>query len=152
MALELKHERNQNVHHAVAQFAQRDHAIKIFQHPFVYLAADTSDVMAATDPRREENFRWHNMGLTNSPTNPAEYPVEFLYREVLAPDQLLEALSFFLIRVPEREAEDDRAACPVCTSCGGNRPASRSKASCRCPPSGRPDTFCRYGPCRQSGR
>lgn len=115
MALELKHERNQNVHHAVAQFAQRDHAIKIFQHPFVYLAADTSDVMAATDPRREENFRWHNMGLTNSPTNPAEYPVEFLYREVLAPDQLLEALSFFLIRVPEREAEDDRAACPAFT-------------------------------------
>jgi len=115
VALELKHERNQNVHHAVAQFAQRDHAIKIFQHPFVYLAADTSDVMAATDPRREENFRWHNMGLTNSPTNPAEYPVEFLYREVLAPDQLLEALSFFLIRVPEREAEDDRAACPAFT-------------------------------------
>ena len=34
---------------------------KIFQHPFLYLAADTSDVMAATDPRRVENFRWHNM-------------------------------------------------------------------------------------------
>ena len=69
MALELKHEANQNVHDAVAQFAKRDHAHKIFQHPFLYLAADTSDVMAATDPRREENFRWHNMGLTNTPTN-----------------------------------------------------------------------------------
>ena len=67
MALELKHEKNQTVHDAVAQFAARDHARKIFQHPFLYLAADTSDVMAATDPRREQNFRWHNTGLTNTP-------------------------------------------------------------------------------------
>lgn len=64
--------------------------------------------MAATDPRREENFRWHNMGLANTPTNPNEYLVEFLYREVLSKEHLLEALSFFLVRVPEREAEEDR--------------------------------------------
>ena len=54
MTLELKHEANQNVHDAVAQFTHRDHAKKIFQHPFLYLAADTCDVMAATDPRRED--------------------------------------------------------------------------------------------------
>src|SRR5471032_3178374 len=71
--------------------------------------------MAATDPRKEENFRWHNMGLTNTPKNPDEYPVEFLYREVLSQVQLLEALSFFLIRVPEREAEDDRPERPAST-------------------------------------
>lgn len=107
--LELKHEANQNVHDAVAQFIKRDHTHRIFQHPFLYLAADTSDVMAATDPRREENFRWHNTGLTNLPqTNPNEYPIEFLYREVLSKDQLLEALSFFLVRVPRREAEGDK--------------------------------------------
>jgi type I restriction enzyme R subunit len=87
--LEVKHERNQNVHDAVSQFAARDHAKRIFRHPFLYLAADTSDVMAATDPRRVENFRWHNTGLTNVPQNPSEYPVEFLYREVLSKDQLL---------------------------------------------------------------
>ncbi len=115
VALELKHEANQNVHDAVAQFAERDHSRKIFQHPFLYLAADTTDVMAATDPRREENFRWHNMGLTNTPTNPNEYPVEFLYRDVLSKDQLLEALSFFLVRVPEREAEDDKPERPAVT-------------------------------------
>jgi len=115
LALELKHEKNQNVHDAVAQFTRRDHARKIFQHPFIYLAADTSDVMAATDPRREENFRWHNMGLTNTPTNPDEYPVEFLYREVLSQEQLLEALSFFLVRVPKREAEEDKPERPACT-------------------------------------
>jgi len=51
VALELKHEANQNVHDAVAQFAKREHSRKIFQHPFLYLAADTSEVMAASDSR-----------------------------------------------------------------------------------------------------
>ena len=115
VALELKHEANQNVHDAVSQFTKRDHAHKIFQHPFLYLAADTTDAMAATDPRKEENFRWHNMGLTNTPTNPDEYPIEYLYREVLSQEQLLEALSFFLVRVPEREAEADKPARPAST-------------------------------------
>jgi type I restriction enzyme R subunit len=119
VALELKHEANQNVHDAVAQFTQRDHTQKIFQHPFLYLAADTSDAMAATDPRREENFRWHNRGLTNTPTNAGEYPVEFLYREVLSQEHLLEALSFFLVRVPARAADDDKPA---------RRPAPSSRA------------------------
>src|SRR6266404_6302891 len=115
VALELKHEKNQTVHDAVAQFAARDHARKIFEHPFLYLAADTSDVMAATDPRREQNFRWHNTGLTNTPQTASEYPVEFLYREVLSKEQLLEALSFFLVRVPKREAEDDKPERPAFT-------------------------------------
>jgi|GEM_PF-1221572 len=115
VALEVKHEKNQNVHDAVAQFARRDHTRKIFQHPFLYLAADTSDVMAATDPRREPNFRWHNTGLTNTPQTAGEYPVEFLYREVLSREHLLEALSFFLVRVPQREAEDDKPERPAFT-------------------------------------
>ena len=115
VALELKHEKNQTVHDAVAQFTQRDHTRRIFQHPFLYLAADTSDVKAATDPRREENFRWHNMGLTNKASVDTEYPVEFLYREVLGPDALLEALSFFLVRVPQRDAQDDRPERPAFT-------------------------------------
>ena len=113
--LELKHEANQTVHDAVAQYAARDHARKIFQHPFLYLAADTADVMAATDPRRVENFRWHNTGLTNKTTNPNEYPVEFLYREVLSRDHLLEALSFFLLRVPKREQDGDKPERPAFT-------------------------------------
>ena len=115
VALEVKHERNQNVHNAVAQFAERDHGRKVFQHPFLYLAADTSDVMAATDPSRIENFCWHNSGLTNTPQTDGEYPVEFLYREVLSKDHLLETLSFFLVRVPKREAEKDRPEQPPFT-------------------------------------
>jgi len=115
VALEVKHEKNQNVHDAVAQFAARDHARRIFQHPFLYLAADTSDAMAASDPNRVENFRWHNSGLTNTPQTAGEYPIEFLYRDVLSRDHLLEALSFFLVRVPERDAEEDRPHQPART-------------------------------------
>ena len=115
VALELKHEKNQNVHDAVAQFTVREHARKIFQHPFLYLAADTTDVMASSDPRRVEHFRWYNMGLTNTPQTAGEYPVEFLYREVLSKDHLLEALSFFLVRVPQRDAEEDTPAHPAFT-------------------------------------
>jgi type I restriction enzyme R subunit len=115
VALEVKHEQNQTVHDAVTQFATRDHSKNIFQHPFLYLAADTCDVMAATDPRREEYFRWHNTGLTNQPMTEGEYPVEFLYREVLSKDRLLEALAFFLVRVPHRAAEEDRSERPAFT-------------------------------------
>ena len=115
VALELKHEKNQNVHDAVAQFAARDHSKNICLHPFMYLAADTSDVMAASNPRRVENFRWHNSGLTNTPQTTGEYPIEFLYRDVLSKDQLLEMLSFFLLRVPRREAEDDKPERPAFT-------------------------------------
>lgn len=115
VALEVKHERNQNVHDAVAQFCARDHARNCFKHPFLYMAADTSDVMAASDPCRPENFRWHNTGLTNAPETPGEYPVEFLYREVLSKDHLLESLSFFLLRVPHRDEEEDRPAHPAFT-------------------------------------
>ena len=115
VALELKHEKNQTVHDAVSQYAARDHSFRIFQHPFLYLAADTSDVMASTDPKREQNFRWHNTGLKNAPLTPTEYPVEYLYREVLSQEQLLEALSFFLVRVPQQDAKEDKPERPPFT-------------------------------------
>jgi type I restriction enzyme R subunit len=108
IAIELKHEKNQNVHDAVAQFTQRDHTHRIFQLPFLYIAADTSDVMVATDPRREENFRWFNTGLTNAPITEGEYPIEFVYREVLSQERILEAVSFFLIGVPHQDAKADK--------------------------------------------
>jgi type I restriction enzyme R subunit len=71
--------------------------------------------MAATDPSREQNFRWHNTGLTNTAQTLGEYPVEFLYREVLSKDHLLEALSFFLVYVPHRDAEEDKPERPAST-------------------------------------
>lgn len=115
ITLELKHEKNQNVHDAVAQYLKRDHSKRIFQLPFLHIAADTSDVKVATDPRQEQNFLWFNSGLTNEPITKGEYPVEFLYREVLSKDRILEALSFYLIHVPKREGAGDRPEEPEFT-------------------------------------
>lgn len=108
ITMELKHEKNQTVHDAVSQYVARDQSDKIFQLPFAHIAADTSDVMVATDPGSENNFRWYNTGLTNKAENEKEYPIEFFYRDVLSRDSILEALSFFLVYVTKREAEEDR--------------------------------------------
>jgi type I restriction enzyme R subunit len=113
LTMELKHEKNQNVHDAVAQYVARDHSDRIFQLPFLHIAADTSDVQVATDPRAESNFRWFNTGLANHPLTDGEYPVEFLYREVLSRDSLLEAISFYLVHVPKRDGGPDLPARPA---------------------------------------
>lgn len=115
VTMELKHEANQNIHDAVAQYISRDHSDRIFQLPFLHIAADTSDVQAATDPRTEKNFRWFNTGLSNRPTTEGEYPVEFLYREVLSKDSLLEAISFYLVQASKQEAAEDRPERPAFT-------------------------------------
>ena len=115
ITMELKHEKNQNVHDAVAQYAARDHSDRIFQLPFLHIAADTSDVQVATDPRAEQNFRWFNTGLTNKPITEGEYPVEFLYRDVLSKDSVLEAVAFYLIHVPKQDATEGRAERPAFT-------------------------------------
>jgi len=60
--LEPKHEKNQNVHDAVAQFAARDHSQRIFRHPFMYLAADTSDVFV---PGPDEEERVYPKGVVS---------------------------------------------------------------------------------------
>ena len=115
VALELKHEKNQTVDAAVQQFVERDHTKKIFQHPFAYIAADTSEVKLATDPRHPDNFRWHNQGLVNEAHSEDEYPVEFLYDEVLAPENLLEDIAFFLVRVQEKPETEKEPARPAFT-------------------------------------
>jgi len=115
VTMELKHEKNQNVHDAVTQYVARDHGDRIFQLPFLHIAADTSDVQVATDPRAEKNFRWFNTGLINQEQTEGEYPVEFLYREVLSKDSLLEAVSFYLVRAPKQEAAEDRPERPAFT-------------------------------------
>jgi type I restriction enzyme R subunit len=115
VTMELKHEANQNVHDAVDQYLARDHRDRIFQLPFLHIAADTSDVQVATDPRAEKNFRWFNTGLTNQPQTAGEYPVEFLYREVLSKDSLLEAVSFYLVQAPKQDATEKRPERPAFT-------------------------------------
>lgn len=108
VVIELKHEKaGQSVHDAVTQFNNRNHDDKIFQLPFLYVAMDTSEVKLATNPREEAYFLWHNAGLVNEPQTEGEYPVEYFYRDVLAKNNLLAALSFYLIYVPP---VDDKAA------------------------------------------
>src|SRR6266568_8807890 len=48
VALELKHEKNQIVEDAVEQFCKRDHSCAVRCNPFLYIAADTTDVKVAT--------------------------------------------------------------------------------------------------------
>lgn len=43
-ALEVKHEKNQTVHDAVAQFTARDHELKIFQYPFLTCPFTTAPI------------------------------------------------------------------------------------------------------------
>lgn len=104
IVIELKHEKNQTVHDAVKQFNDRNQDDKIFSLPFLYVAMDTADIKVATNPRLEKYFRWYNAGLVNEPQTEGEYPVEFFYRDVLAKDNLLKALSFYLIHVPEKDS------------------------------------------------
>ncbi len=66
VALEVKHEKNQNVHDAVEQFAARDHSRKVFQHPFLYLAADTSDVMTGHAGSDQSNSLIINQNIANT--------------------------------------------------------------------------------------
>ncbi len=116
VTMELKHEgAGQNVHDAVAQYVARDHRDRIFQLPFLHIAADTTDVQVATDPTAEKNFRWFNTGLTNHAQTEGEYPVEFLYREVLSKETLLEAISFYLVHAPAQAGSVDRVARPAFT-------------------------------------
>src|SRR4030042_4987939 len=113
--MELKHEKNQTVHVAVGQYVARDQNDKIFRLPFLHIAADTSDVMVATDPGAEQYFRWFNSGLTNKTDNENEYPIEFLYRDVLYKDSILETISFFLVYVPKQDAEEEKPERPAFT-------------------------------------
>ena len=54
--------------------------------------------VAFTDPSAEGNFRWFNTGLINTPISQGEYPVEFLYREVLSTESIRHALG---ITIPD---------------------------------------------------
>ena len=114
VTVELKHEAaGQTWANAVAQYIGRDHGEPIFRLPFLHIAADTTQVKMATDPRAEANFRWLNAEMENRAETDGEYPVEHLYRDVLSPRELTEDLSFFLIHVPAREASPGISSRPA---------------------------------------
>ena len=107
ITIELKHEdAGQVVDDAVTQYTKRNQNDKIFQLPFLHIAADTADVKVATNISKFENFRWFNTGLINNPITDGEYPVEYLYSEVLSKESILSYLSFFLIYVAKTDEHD----------------------------------------------
>ena len=107
ISMELKHEdAGQFVADAVDQYVKRKKSDPIFWLPFLHIAMDTSEVSVATNPFKLENFRPFNKGLENHADNKNEYPVEYLYAEVLSRDSILSYLSFFLIYVPKNEKHE----------------------------------------------
>ncbi len=107
ITIELKHEdAGQIIEDAVMQYTKRNQNDKIFELPFLHIAADTADIKVATNPFHYENFRWFNTGLINSAIHDGEYPVEYLYSEVLSKQSILSYLSFFLIYVPHTDKHD----------------------------------------------
>ncbi len=104
ITLELKHEdEGQNVYDAVEQYNIRPQDNLIFSLPFLHIAADTSEVKIATNPFAERNFIPFNEGLTNKEETQGEYPIEFLYKNVLSKDWVLEYLNFFLLYIPANQ-------------------------------------------------
>lgn len=104
ITIELKHEdENQNVYDAVEQYTARKQDNKIFTLPFLHVAADTSEIKIATNPYAENNFIPFNEGLINKAETEGEYPIEFLYKNVLSKDWILEYLSFFLLYIPSNQ-------------------------------------------------
>jgi len=104
ITIELKHEdEGQNVYDAVEQYNIRPQENQIFTLPFLHIAADTSEVKIATNPFSEHNFIPFNQGLTNKEENQGEYPIEFLYKDVLSKEWVLEYISFFLLYIPANQ-------------------------------------------------
>ena len=81
--LELKHEANQNVHDAVKQFADRDHQHKIFSHPFLYLAADTSVPQTDRTRRRSAGARSGGTACQGHPRARPQSVVRRVHRHAL---------------------------------------------------------------------
>lgn len=98
ITIELKHEdAKQDVEDAVEQYVSRDYKDKIFQLPFLHIAADTADIKVATNIESKDNFLWFNEGLINKEETVGEYPIEYLYKKVLSFEWISSYLSFYLL-------------------------------------------------------
>ncbi len=70
------------------------------------MAMDTSEVKVATNPSSESNFLMVNQDLENKEETKGEYPVEYIYKEVLSFDSILSYLSFYLVHVSKSERNE----------------------------------------------
>lgn len=84
---------------AIEQYLRRDLSLPIFRQPFLHIVCDNATVkMAAafSDPPTERDFRDFNKDLVNVAPNKREYPVHYLYHDILLPDRLLNILETYL--------------------------------------------------------
>jgi len=99
---ELKNETTSGtVDDAVKQYLERDLKRPIFQLPFLHIVADNERVkMAASfsETPSEDDFRDFNEALVNVAPNDKEFPVHYLYHEILLPDSLLNYIDSYLYR------------------------------------------------------
>ena len=105
VTLELKNQpTGQYVDDAVKQYLLRNLDLPIFNIPFLHVACDNERVKVATafTNRNEDDFRDFNTGLVNRPPeNKKEYPVHYLYHDVLLPDSLLNIVESYLYSAGE---------------------------------------------------
>lgn len=108
IVIELKHEdEGQNCEDAIYEsFVTRDLTSKIFKFPFAYFAASNTEVKVATNPNSDKNFRWFNAQLVNQAETNGEYPIEYFYRDALAPETIAKYLEHFLVFVPAIDKSD----------------------------------------------
>ncbi len=105
VTIELKNQlTGQFVDDAVKQYLERDLDESIFKQPFLHIACDNERVKVATAFRLRtiDDFRDFNQALINPEPekmrsgNKKEYPVHYLYHDVLLPDSLLNIIETYL--------------------------------------------------------
>lgn len=93
ITLELKHTlAGQNVNDAVKQYCNREIDRAIYHRAFVHIATDDEKAKIATTfskPPVKEDFREFNTGLLNKKISGDDYAVQYLYNEILAPNNVL---------------------------------------------------------------
>ncbi|MCB9190295.1 MAG: type I restriction endonuclease subunit R [Flavobacteriales bacterium] len=99
--IELKNEGTSGTFQkAIEQYIARNLDLPIFRQPFLHIVSDTSEAkMAAafSKPPSEKDFRPFNQDIVNeTPKNKKEYPVHYLYHDILLPERLLNYLETYL--------------------------------------------------------
>ncbi len=92
-----------NYTEAIKQYLQRDLNLPVFTLPFLHIVCDNETAMMAASfsrPPSADDFRPFNKGLLNTLEDEwkqkKEYPVHYLYHEVLLPESLLNYIETYL--------------------------------------------------------
>jgi type I restriction enzyme, R subunit len=100
VTIELKNQGTSGtIQDAIEQYLRRNINLPIFQKPFLHIVCDNFKVKIAaafSKPPSEKDFRDFNKDLINIPPNNREYPVHYLYQDILLPDRILNFIEKFL--------------------------------------------------------